>query len=315
MKLFFKILLGSLCLFFFSQCRKKPKAPDLASWLEKEYPGRFQVLDTAMKDVVRNLSFSVKKSVVAENENPLIQVMLHWDKRVEGLNLTKEIIEAAFRDARREYDDAKTLLQAMQQMGLEDIAISIHNGTALVLIFAEPTPTHRANSLQLIEQGFQKWAKTAEYNINISYLEPKEKGKEFQEIVPLMYWFRSTSLFRSNLIYSTICPMGKPFSAKEADKNWQYNLEGNRFMTSVDQVQAEAENWAKEHINQPITFLEIREYEQSEKSNTMVNIKFPFVYQNNKQPQDSMLLESDGYIIMVYDAEKNTIGEIKMKKE
>jgi hypothetical protein len=315
MKLFFKILLGSLFLFLFSQCRKKPKAPDLAGWLDKEYPGRFHVLDTAMKDVFRNLSFSVKKSLVAENENQLIQAVLHWDKRVVGLELTKEIVDAAFIKARKEYDDATSLHQTMQQAGLEDIAISLHDGTAMILIFAEPTQAHRLNSLHLAEQGFQNWAKTAEYDINISYLEPAEKDKEFREIVPLLYWFRPNAYFRSNMIYSISWPMGTAFSAKEANAAWQYNLDSNRFKPGKEQARKEAENWAKEHIKQAVTLHDITEYESIEASNTLVKLKFPFSYQNKEPQQDSVYLESDGYIIMDYDVEKNTIGEIKMKKE
>jgi hypothetical protein len=36
-----------------------------------------------------SVKFSIKESIVAEKSNPLVQANVHWDKHVEGLNLSK----------------------------------------------------------------------------------------------------------------------------------------------------------------------------------------------------------------------------------
>lgn len=67
MGLLFKIAALALILLIFAYCfRKKNSNPNLKSWLEEQYRGRFVVLDTQMSDPIKNLSFKVKNSVVAE---------------------------------------------------------------------------------------------------------------------------------------------------------------------------------------------------------------------------------------------------------
>jgi hypothetical protein len=318
MKTFFKILIGvgGLLILLFTQCRKKPKTPDISDWLEKEYPNRYEVLATYTDDIIRNLSFSIKHSIVAEKSNPMVQTKLHWNANFEDLKLTKGIVDSSFMNAKSDYEDAQSLYKILHNQGLTNISLSIKNGSAMVMIFAEPTPEHRKKSLELLEPCFNQWAKTADYDISISYEEPSEKDKHFKEIVPLLYWHQSSAQYMGMMLYSTFSLAEKVFSAKEMDKYWAYNTESNRFSKCIEHAQKEAEKWASEHIKRPITFLETSEFTQNEKNTVLVNFKFPFIYQSNKPVQDAALIEKDGYITLEdYNAEKNTFGQIKLTKE
>lgn len=318
MKTFFKILigLGGLVILLFTQCRKKPQSPNITSWLEKEYPNRFEVLVTYNNNVIRNLNFSEKQSIIAEKSNPMIQAKLDWNSRTEGLKLTKQMVDSAFIIAKSDYDDAQTLYKILQNHGFTDISVNIKNGSAMVMIFAEPMREHRKKSLELLEPCFNQWAKTADYDISINYEEPSEKDKHFKEIVPLLYWYQSSAQYMGMMLYSTSALAEKVFSAKEMDKYWTYNTESNRFSKCIEHARKEAENWASEHIKRPITFLQTSEFTQNEKNTALVNFKFPFVYQSNKQVQDAQYIEKDGYVTLAdYNAETKTFGKIKLTKE
>lgn len=55
------------------RCTRRETATDtLEYWLEKHFPGRFGLLDTQTEDPIRNLSFQVKRSVVADKSDPLV---------------------------------------------------------------------------------------------------------------------------------------------------------------------------------------------------------------------------------------------------
>jgi hypothetical protein len=318
MKTFFKILIGigGLLILLFTQCRRKPKSPNITDWLEKEYPNRFEVLDTYTRDVIRHLSFSAKGSIVAEKSNPLVQANLRWDKRVEDLELSKAIVDSAFLKAHREYNDAQSLYKTIEANDLKDMAVSIKNGTAMVLIFAEPTPEHRQNSLKVLEKCFIQWQKEADYDINISYLEPSEKDKAFKEIVPLIYWSQSSAEFRGNMLYWTTCPIYERFFAKEAAKAWQFNTSSNRFLSSIENARKEAEHWATEHIKRPITMFQTAEFEHFRDNAGLVAIKFPFAYQSDKEEKTTDYITANGYIKMDFHVEKKIIiGQIKLINE
>ncbi len=314
----FKILrcIFSLIFMIFSLFGCKSKAPSFADCLENEYPNRFQVLDTFTDDIIGNLSFSVKTSIVAEKSNNLIQTSLNWDKRLENFNLSKSKLDSAFSKAQREYKDALSLYKTTQENGLKEIAVGIKNGTVFILIFAEPTLTHRKNSLLILEKCFAKWQKEGAYEMNISYLEPSEKDMNFKEIVPLLYWRQSVGEFKKNMVYSTICPYNETFLATKVGKNWEYNTSSDRFMYAIEKARIEGKKWASGHLRKPYEILETVEFNQIEKNPTIVNIKFPITYQSKETESASYNIEADGYISMDYNVENNTLmSKIKMTKE
>lgn len=317
MKRFFKILvgIGGLLILLLTSCRRKPKKPNITDWLEKEFPNRFQVVDTYTRDIIHHLSFSAKGSFIAEKSNPLIQVNLHWDKRVSDLDLSKPIVDSAFSIAHREYRDALSLYKSLQSNGLQDIAVGMEKGTAKVLIFAEPTPENRKNCLILLEKGFNTWQKEAKYDTHIFFVEPSEKDKVFKEIVPLIYWTNSFAEFQKSMLYWITCPDSDAFSAKSLANEWHFNTGSNRFLTTIETAREAANKWASEHIKRPYTLLETAEFDQSYQNNNIVNLKFPLVYKTLKEEETDSLLQAEAYISMDYKIEEKTFGQIKLTKE
>jgi hypothetical protein len=315
MKFLMKVFVALCGFLLFTQCRRKPQAMNIDRWLELEYANRFKVLATYSEDVIRNWSFGEKHSIVAEKSNPLIQSSIHWDNREQGLKLTKAIVDGAFEKAHRAFTDAQDLYTIIHASDLKDIAVSIKDDVAMVLIFAEPTSSHRQHSLTILETCLGQWPKKSDYTIEVSCMEPTEYGKDFKDIVPLIYWTQSHDGFEKNKIYWTSCPFDHTFSAHEVSKNWQYNTGSSRFMACSDKAQKEAESWAKIHIKKPITLSNLIEYDQSSANIDIVNIKFLFNYSSKEEESTNSYKETDGGISLDYDVEKNiVVGKIKIEK-
>lgn len=317
MKMFFKIvigIIGGLILLIAMQCRKKTKITHIKDWLEKEYPNRFDVLDTYTKDIIRNLSFSVKGSIVAEKSNPLIQADLPWDKRQIEISLSKTLVDDAFANAHQAYKDALLLHKLLKENGLTEIAVGVDKRAVKVLIFAESTPKQRQNSLVLLEKSIATWQKEAAYDIHIYYLEPNGKDASLNEIVPLIYWTKDYVVFQEIMVYWVICSARGKFSAKKLAHDWNFNTKSRRFMSSVEKAREEAQKWASEHIKRPFTLLNSAEFDQPYSDTDVVNIRFPLVYQLLKEENKDSMKYVDGYISMDYRMEEKIFNQIKLVK-
>lgn len=312
MKFLIKAFIALCGFLLFTQCRRKPQAMDIDRWLEIEYANRFEVLTTLSEDVIKNWSFGEKYSIVAEKSNPLIQASVYWDKHQKDLKLTRSMVESEFAKAHRAYEDAQSLYSLIHSSDLKDIAISIKEDVAMVLIFAEPTAKHRETSLSILEKCIVQWPRKSSYNIDVSYIEPAQKDIDFKNIVPLIYWTQSLADFKKNKLYGTTCPISQPFSASKVAKNWQYNIESNRLMACSDKAQKEAESWAKQHIKSPIEFSDLIEYDNSSSLLPIVTMKFLFNYASQEEESVNTYKETDGSISLNYDVEQNKIvGQIK----
>ena len=318
MKMFFKIvggIIGGLILLITMPFSKKTKITHIKDWLEKEYPNRFDVLDNYTKDIIRNLSFSVKGSIVAEKSNPLIQADLPWDKRQIEIGLSKTLVDNAFANAHQAYKDALLLHKLLNENGLTEIAVGVDKRTVKVLIFAEPTPKQRQNSLVLLEKSFAEWQKEEARNIEIYYLEPNGKDTSLNEIVPLIYWTNGYVEFQKNMLYWIACYAIDKFSAKKLVHDWNFNTESRRFTSSVEKAREEAQKWASEHIKRPFTLLNSAEFDQPYSDRDVVNIRFPLVYQLLKEENKDIMKYVDGYISMDYHVEEKVFKQIKLVKE
>jgi hypothetical protein len=313
------LLTGSVlvcCLYMFAQCRRKSQPLNIESWLEFSYPDRFQILQTNTADIIGNLSFSVKRTIIAESSNPLIQVKIMWDKREKDLALSRPKVDEAIAAAHRKYGDAQSLIDILKTSGLKDFSVSINEGVAMVLIFAEATRDHRQKTLTILEGCFAVWRKKQEYNVNISYVEPEVKGKDFEVYVPLIYWLQSESEFRKNNIYWTTCTYSETFSADKVSKKWVYNTDCDRFSTCLDDAQFHAETWARNNIKQPITISNLTKLDQTSPNINIINVKFPFTYSlDSLQEGHVSYSEEEGSIVLNYDVEnKKIIGKLMLEK-
>lgn len=310
MEYLFKIgIIGLLVLVFTNCYRMKTNEPTLSDWLEEHYPGRFQVLSTNTTNPIRNLSFKVKKSVVAERSDTLVQALVGWDQRDAELGLTTTQIDHLFANAALEIQDARTLFQKLEAGGFKNMATGIHDKIASVLIFDEPTAERRQENLDRLEKAFADWSAADKYDKELLFLEPVEYGKHFQEIAPLSFWAQSTGQYMKYVIFQLFCPYTRPFIAEDLKQDWTFNTLSSRFSDYFDQAQKAATTWAQEHLERPVTLQDISENSQDGKDPALMIFQFSFV--NTLSEGENSTEEVDGKIMVRFNLDTQSIETVE----
>ncbi len=122
------ILLALVALIFQRCTRKKKPADNIEAWLEQHFPYRFNVLDTRTVDPIKNFSFQVKKSILADKTDSLLQIEVKYDKRDPGLGLNPADIEPQLARSRANLADGRSLFEALRSAGLSKVSASICKG-------------------------------------------------------------------------------------------------------------------------------------------------------------------------------------------
>lgn len=317
MGLVLKILVAGLLMLSVSACfRKKPGIGNLKDWLEMHYPGRFEVLSTGPDDAIRNLSFKVKKSLVAEKSDPLVQVQLKWDKRETGFGLTTAKVDSAFAQAKTFSKDAYELLSLLKKQGFDNMAAGIQNWTAMVLLFETSTPESRQERLRQLENAFSAWPKSGSYGKEVLLMEPAVKTELPGEILPLSYFLDGNGQFRKQATYSFYLPQNQELETENAAEIWQYNTLNDQFSPVFEQARSAMEAWAKKNVRQPYFLMETSEYEEISQQPLQYRFKFPFTDENQAEAaSNGIYVEQDGYFSVVFDLEKNEAVKIEIIRE
>lgn len=303
LKFLLKALVVALLVLPFTACfRKKAGSRNLQQWLDKHYPGKFEVLSTSTDDAIRNLSFKVKTSLVGEKANPLVQYYIKWDKRAPDLNLTTDLVDTAFAQAASYYQDARELLQILQAQGLEPPCVSLKNGTATILLFHEPTVEFRAQCLASIEKAFQAWPKSGSYDKEILLMEKAAQAGTAGEILPISYFMDRQYL--KAVTYRFQLPYNQPFSGENLGENWSFNTASDQFAAAHEKARKAMETWAAQHYGKPYFVMDTSEFEQT--SEKPLRYRFKFAFTHHEQPENSTdYVEPDGYFVVNFDIDKN----------
>jgi hypothetical protein len=248
-----RLLVALIAGFLFFCCgRKKKAAPNISDWLELHFPNRFDVVETQISDPIRNLSFKVKTSIVAEKADPLSQIEIKWDKRKPDLGITATAIDSLFETSRRELADARDLLALLRNAGFEKSAASIRNGDATVLLFENPSAENRKRALNALKTAFSGWPAAPNYGLWISFMEPASFQAEFTDIVPLTHWLRPDRWQSSKTVVYLGVAAGYEFDVRKLGEEWLFNTESERAGQWVEQAWPVAEQWAATHFQKKV---------------------------------------------------------------
>lgn len=315
MELIFKIVVGVLLLLFFTQCvRKKAAEPNLQNWLDGHFPGRFQVLSTQTDDAIRNLSFKVKKSVVVEAADTMVQSLVRWDLRQPDLKLTNEGVIAQFERPAGEWEDAQSFLKTLKKNGFENISISVRNGRAVVLVFEEPTPERRHKRILQLEKALAEWPVSSNYDKELAFMDTTASEKDFGDFVALAYWEQADVPYQKQKVISVFCPYNDTFSAAEMGQTWGFNTGSDRFHIFYKKVREELEKWTERHFkNELEPVFEMIEVRQSGEAPLLLIFKIPFVDKSAESngSDDSHL----GYFIIEFDVDGQEVKAIRQLDE
>lgn len=279
-------LLILACIIF--GCSRKKKSPEnLSQWLEVNFPGRYEVVETQIANPLRNLSFKVKKSVVADKTDSLLQVQIGWDKRQPDLDLAGLQIDSLFAEAKTELDKSRELLQWVKTGTPKPISVSVRYGVAYIFVFEEPTPENRRLVLSQLQKVISKWFdKNEQRGLEVHFMEPETYQTEFGNIVPLKMWIRPDIWIRRKTIVSLVVDDTTGFSLEKAEKQWQLSIDSDRALSWVNKAYPQAQNWALKHIKEAHTLSQEGEFYPLKKQ-LGLNISFPVVYPNTNEEEDT----------------------------
>ncbi len=252
LNLFRLVLAGLFFILAFGCFRKKKDTPNLADWLEKHFPGRYEIVDTWTDDAIRNLSFKVKESVIADRSDSLLQVLVKYDKRDADLGLSPGEIESRFESAKLELSDARSLFAAFQAIGFQKISVGIRHNIAVVLIFEEPSPEHRKQVLPILQKAISSWTAAKKYGLKVAFMEPEFFQTEFMEIIPLKHWVRRDRWQSQKMVVSLNLDAGYVFDLKKMGKAWQFNIESDKLLEMLERARPIAQRWAEERFQRKL---------------------------------------------------------------
>ncbi len=297
--------------FIFGCTRKKKTTDSLVGWLEKHFPNRFQILETLVADPVRNLSFKVKNSVVAEKTDSLLQIRIKWDARKPDFGLSPGEIDSLFVQAKLDLAEARSLFDVLKTAGFSKVSASVQQGFAKILIFEEPTLAARRQCAERLKTVFSHWPEASKYGYWLVFMEPGAFGAEFGDIVPQAFWARPDSWrMRNTLVSQQIRELGQNFDVREIEKNWQFNTESDRLGQWVERARPVAERWAAEHLKKPVSFSTQTEYSILEKK-LGAELRFPF----SEAAKTDENTEISGHIVGDFLFDKDVFENLRIQDD
>ena len=262
MSLLVKLTLIALaCFWLFVSCQKKKTSnPGLEQWLEDHFPGRFQIVATENDDAIRNLSFKVKRSIIAEKSAPEVQAQFKYDLRQPGLGLDPAEVEEAFVSARQYWNDASALSKAWQNAGNFPASVGARNGRISLVFYVEPSAAARHDCLDPLKKALQNWKPASSgYDLFVWLSEPGTPGAA---ILPLKDQLETIGAGRKDLVFSLLVQLDEPFQISKLEKEWIFNPDSERFSRYLEQSRQAAAEWLQAHPGKPCQWSDLSEYEQ-----------------------------------------------------
>lgn len=252
------LLLLCLAFLIFSCFRKKKPAPNLADWLEKNFPNRFKIVDTQTEDVFRNLTFQKKKSVVADRADSLLQIQIRYDLRDADLGIAAAEIDELVAAAKPDLAASRDLFLVLENAGFQKVSASIRHGEAVVLFFENPTSELRKQVLKDLKTAFSGWSAAKNYGLSVVFMEPAVFQTEFSDIVPLAHWVRADSWQSRKTVVSLRVGEGYVFD-KKLEKEWQFNTDSDKFSEVLARARPIFQSWAEAHFHRKLVMQPISE--------------------------------------------------------
>lgn len=303
------LVLLAIVLFLFSCRQKKERIKNVEQWLDQHFPGQFMVVDTRMSDPIKNLSFKVKKSILAKKDAPLVQIEVKWDARVEGLELDKQEIIQQFEIAEQQFQTSQKALQDFKSAGFSNLSIGMRNDDYIILFFQEMTQ----NDLQ----AFAKQVMEAWINLDLSQghyawfglMDPHASGELFGEFIPLKHWVLDYKWQNEHTWFFLEVPPGEALKKIQAKASWKLN-EGSLWMkekalTFKPQIQ----KWALEKGKGQMKLLEYIVTEAGQQDMELI-FKYPY----EVEADSSKTIHDYYYIQAIYDHTTGQIHGVKSVK-
>lgn len=293
--------------------QKKEKANDLPTWLETHFPGELVVANTIVNLDPMNLFVKEKETIVADKNDPDVQIRVKWFKKQEGLGLNVEEVRTDLNNARKDIKAARMIFEALKINRLEKFSVGVIDMAMYILLYEEPSPEQRKNNLIKILATLDALPDHSQTSIWVNWMEPSAFQQEFTDIIPYGYWLRGDSYHDNNTIMGLDFEWSPGLKPDILNTGWAISIKSERSLTYQDEAYQAVSTWAAKNLRAPFYLEKDQMTTIGPDDEDRMGIEFQFPYFISKPDtavsgfEDSAL----GYIRVVYQTDQKTFGKIK----
>ena len=300
------IICSAILMGLFGCGKKKDKKPNLETWLETNLPGQLVIVNNIVDLDPRNLFTSKTQTILADSQDPEVQIKVTWFKKEEGLGLNKEEVHSMLESSRRDVKVAREILRALKAKGAEKISVGVIDMAAYILTYEEPLPEVRNRYADMVLSVITALPDHAQTSIWIECMEPAVYGEHFKDIVPFGYWHRGDSYHDSHKIMSLDFEWNADLKTEHLLPHWKYNYNSERVSAMSDTAYQAALAWAVKNLSSPF-YLEpdqMIQYGLNAEDSLSIEYSFPYYESKPDTSQPSYEYEPLGHVNVSYQTDQ-----------
>jgi len=308
--------MATLLISLFGCFQKKEKKNNLPNWLETNFPGQLEVVENLITLDLKNLYDKKKTSIVADKNDPEVQIIVTWFKE-EGLGISVDEVQTALDKSRKEVAAGRTLFKSLKQNGLDKFSAGVIEMAAYILIYEEPIPDVRKDYLEKILSTIDAMPDHAQTSIWIEFMEPSVYQEHFKDLVLLGYWNRGGSYHDDKKIMSLDFEWKPGLKVEVLNTGWAINSSSQRATQYREDAYKSALAWAEKNLTSPFYLEKDQMVGVGPDDEDPLALQFDFPYYSSKPDTSVLGYESNalGYVTGVYQTEMKTFTKIKKVKE
>ena len=307
-----------LMLSIFSCFRKKSPPKNIDSWLELQFPGQFQVLDSNLKmlDVMAQFK-GEKQALLADNSAPEVQFLLNWQKNTEDLGLAPEQVKEAHEIAKNNVKNARSLYKSLKNKHLEKFSVGVIDQAAYIQVFLEPNPAARKQTLEIVKAVLDARSEQPQTRIFLELMEEASYLSEFKDIIPHGHWKTGRIWQDEHKIMALHFEWSDALKLTDMMRRWELNPLSKRGKTYTEFSRQQAIVWAEKNLPKPYFMPSNRPYRYDipETAEPSIRYEFPFYDQELSAESSHLDPEPKGYVVGNYTFDQKGFSQVRIQEE
>ncbi len=290
---------------------------NLESWLEIHFPGKYLVAENIIDINPIRLVDKKKKSIVADRNDPEVQMVVNWNKTQPDLGITIDDLQAKWEKGKKEVTAGRNLFKALKENGLDKVSAGVIEQAAYILIYEEPTAELRKAYLAKIMATVDALPDHNQTSIWIECMEPSAYKDQFKDIITLDYWNRGDSYHDHKKIMSVDFEWSPGLEVEIMNTKWSINSASDRCTQYRENAYQAALTWAEKNLQTPFYLDKDHMVGVGVDDIDPLALEFDFPYYASK-PDTSVSGYDDnavGFVNGIYQTEHKTFTKIKKTTE
>ncbi len=307
-----------LMLSIFSCFRKKSPPNNIESWLELQFPGQFQVLDSNLKmlDVMAQFK-GEKQALLADNSAPEVQFLLNWQKNTEDLGLVPEQVKAAHEVAINNVTNARYLYKLLKNKHLEKFSVGVLDQAAYIQVYLDPTPAARKQTLEIVKAVLDARSEQPQTRIFLELMEEASYHSEFKDIIPHGHWKTGKIWQEEHKIMVLHFEWSNTLKLPYLMRRWELNPVSKRSKAYTELSRQQALDWAEQNLPKPYFMPSNRPYKYDIPETEEPSIRYGFPFYDQELPAEASHLDPEpkGYVAGNYAFDQQVFSQLRKQEE